>query len=153
MGKDSANRWLEEIEDVYYLVRASELEGDTALAHPYVSFHFFFPHQALYHPLRDFESEDKDSASCLGPPWKTLRDILSLKYLPSELLYFYISNHFFKTDNRQGVKTLAHSSSPVPLKVVVTARRPGLSTDPAHRFGLRAIKEPPATLMSQVISP
>lgn len=42
MGKDSANRWLEEIEDVYYLVRASELEGDTALAHPYVSFHFFF---------------------------------------------------------------------------------------------------------------
>lgn len=41
MGKDSANRWLEEIEDVYYLVRASGLEGDTALAHPYVGFFIF----------------------------------------------------------------------------------------------------------------
>lgn len=47
MGKDSANRWLEEIEDVYYLVRASELEGDTALAHPYVSFHFFSSSSSL----------------------------------------------------------------------------------------------------------
>lgn len=57
-GENSANRWLEEIEDVYHLVRASGLEGDTALVHPYVSFHFV-PHQALYHPLWDLESEDK----------------------------------------------------------------------------------------------
>lgn len=40
MGKDSANRWLKEIEDVYYLVHAPGLEGDRALAHPYVSLHF-----------------------------------------------------------------------------------------------------------------
>lgn len=81
MGKDSANRWLEEIEDVYYLVRASGLEGDTALAHPYAASHFF-PHRALYHPLRDSESKDKGSASCLGLSWKTLRDILVLHTCP-----------------------------------------------------------------------
>ena len=122
---------------------------------PYVSFHFFPPHHALCHPLRDFESEDKDSASCLGLSWKTLQDILVLKYLPSELSYFYISNHFFRTDNgifiSGGENTCAALLQPLP-KLVVTARRPGLSTDPAHRFGLRAIQEPAATSMSQGIS-
>lgn len=75
MGKDSANRWLEEIEDVYYFVCASGLEGDTALAQPYVSWHSFAPLQALYHPRRDLESEDKGSANSLGLPWKMVQGI------------------------------------------------------------------------------
>jgi len=146
-GKDSANRWLQEIANVCYLARASGLEGDTALAHPHVSSQFA-PHQALYHPLRDSESEDKDPASCLGLAWKMLQDTLVGKYLPSD---FYVSN--LTAGHSSGGQNRSHSSSPAPLTAVVTRRCPGLSSDPEHQLGFWAAKEPAATLVSQAISP
>lgn len=77
MGKGSANRWLEEIAAVCCLVRAAGLEGDTALAHPYLPFPFFSPSSSS---LSDVGSEDKDSASCPSLPWKVLEDVLALRF-------------------------------------------------------------------------
>lgn len=84
MGKDSANRWLEEIEDVYYLVRASGLEGDTALAHPYAASHFFSSSSSL--PPSPGLGEQKQRLSQL--PGSVLEDVArhsGFAHPPSEL--------------------------------------------------------------------
>lgn len=77
MGKDSANRWLEEIVAVCCLVCAAGPEGDTALPHPYLPFPFVsFPIS-----LSDLGSEDKDSASCPSLFGKVLKDTVILRFV------------------------------------------------------------------------
>lgn len=98
MGKDSANRWLEEIEDVYYLVRASGLEGDTALAHPYVGFFIF----SLLKLSTTLSGTRKVKPKTQPAAWKMVARHTGFKTPALRALrffFFYVSNHLFKTDN------------------------------------------------------